>query len=129
VELAATFAEQTPDAALWDALLGVRDYMGKNRFPGAVMGLSGGIDSALVLAIAVDALGADKVRTVMMPRPTRPTSAGDARDMAERLGVRYDEIAIAPEFEAFKARWPASLPAWPKTRPRRTCRPASAARC
>ncbi|MEG2047773.1 MAG: NAD(+) synthase, partial [Comamonas sp.] len=67
-------------------------------------GLSGGIDSALVLAIAVDALGADKVRTVMMPSPyTADISWIDARDMAERLGVRYDEISIAPQFEAFKA--------------------------
>ncbi|MDF3823359.1 nitrilase-related carbon-nitrogen hydrolase, partial [Leptospira sp. 96542] len=55
------------DADLWDALvLGVRDYVGKNGFPGAIIGLSGGIDSALVLAIAVDALGPQKVRTVMM---------------------------------------------------------------
>ena len=67
------------------------------------MGLSGGIDSALVLAIAVDALGADKVRTVMMPSPyTADISWIDARDMAERLNVRYDEISITPEFEAFK---------------------------
>ena len=56
------------DAELWDALvLGVRDYLGKNGFPGAILGLSGGIDSALTLAIAVDALGADKVQAVMMP--------------------------------------------------------------
>ncbi|MFT3814623.1 MAG: NAD+ synthase [Acidovorax sp.] len=94
-----------PEADLWDALvLGVRDYVGKNGFPGALLGLSGGIDSALVLAIGVDALGADKVRTVMMPSPyTADISWIDARDMAERLGVRYDEIAIAPQFEAFKA--------------------------
>ncbi|MDQ3273166.1 MAG: NAD+ synthase, partial [Pseudomonadota bacterium] len=61
---------RSAEADLWDALvLGVRDYLGKNGFPGAILGLSGGIDSALVLAIAVDALGADKVRTVMMPSP------------------------------------------------------------
>ena len=98
-------ALQTTEAALWDALvLGVKDYVGKNRFPGAILGLSGGIDSALVLAIAVDALGKDKVRTVMMPSPyTADISWIDARDMAERLGVRYDEISIAPQFEAFKA--------------------------
>lgn len=97
--------EGSPEADLWDALvLGVRDYVGKNGFPGAVLGLSGGIDSALVLAIAVDALGADKVRAVMMPSPyTADISWLDARDMAARLGVRYDEIAIAPQFEAFKA--------------------------
>ncbi len=89
----------------WSALvLGVRDYIGKNRFPGAVIGLSGGVDSALVLAIAVDALGAQRVRTVMMPSPyTADISWLDARDMAQRLGVRYDEIAIAPMFDAFRA--------------------------
>ena len=93
------------EAQAWGALVtGVRDYVGKNGFPGAIIGLSGGIDSALVLAIAVDALGADKVRTVMMPSPyTADISWIDARDMAERLGVRYDEISIVPEFEAFKA--------------------------
>ncbi len=97
--------ERSLEADLWDALvLGVRDYVGKNGFPGVLLGLSGGIDSALVLAIAVDALGADRVRTVMMPSPyTADISWIDARDMAARLGVRYDEIAIAPQFEAFKA--------------------------
>ena len=97
--------ERTDDADLWDALvLGVRDYLGKNGFPGALLGLSGGIDSALVLAIAVDAIGADKVRTVMMPSPyTADISWIDAREMAERMQVRYDEISIIPEFEAFKA--------------------------
>ncbi|MBC7600609.1 MAG: NAD+ synthase [Polaromonas sp.] len=95
---------RSAEADLWDALvLGVRDYLGKNGFPGAILGLSGGIDSALVLAIAVDALGADKVRTVMMPSPyTADISWLDARDMAARLRVRYDEISIIPEFEAFK---------------------------
>jgi len=97
--------ERSPEADLWDALvLGVRDYLGKNRFPGALLGLSGGIDSALVLAIAVDALGADKVRTVMMPSPyTADISWLDAREMAQRMGVGYNEISIEPEFEAFKA--------------------------
>jgi len=96
---------QTAEADLWDALvLGVRDYVGKNGFPGVLLGLSGGIDSALVLAIAVDALGADKVRAVMMPSPyTADISWLDAREMAKRLGVRYDEISIAPMFESFKA--------------------------
>lgn len=89
----------------WKALvLGVRDYVGKNGFPGVIIGLSGGIDSALVLAIAVDALGSDRVRTVMMPSPyTADISWLDARDMAERLGVRYDEIAISPMFDEFKS--------------------------
>ncbi|MBK6592815.1 MAG: NAD+ synthase [Burkholderiales bacterium] len=96
---------RTPEQDLWDALvLGVRDYVGKNGFPGAILGLSGGIDSALVLAIAVDALGADKVRAVMMPSPyTADISWLDAREMAQRMGVRYDEISIVPQFEAFKA--------------------------
>ncbi|MEZ5705435.1 MAG: NAD+ synthase [Burkholderiaceae bacterium] len=93
------------EADLWHALvLGVRDYIGKNGFPEVLLGLSGGIDSALVLAIAVDALGKDRVRAVMMPSPyTADISWIDARDMAKRLGVRYDEIDIAPHFEAFKS--------------------------
>ena len=95
----------SPEAQVWAALVtGVRDYLGKNGFPGAIIGLSGGIDSALVLAVAVDALGADRVRAVMMPSPyTADISWIDARDMAARLGVRYDEIAIAPMFDAFRA--------------------------
>jgi len=93
------------EAQAWAALVtGVRDYIGKNGFPGVIIGLSGGIDSALVLAIAVDALGARKVRTVMMPSQyTADISWIDARDMADRLGVRYDEIPIVPMFDAFRA--------------------------
>lgn len=92
------------EAQAWAALVvGVRDYVGKNGFPGVLIGLSGGIDSALVLAVAVDALGADRVRTVMMPSPyTADISWRDARDMADRLGVRHDEISIVPMFESFK---------------------------
>jgi NAD+ synthase (glutamine-hydrolysing) len=99
----ATTAPREPEAQLWDALvLGVRDYIGKNGFPGAILGLSGGIDSALVLAIAVDALGKDKVRAVMMPSPyTADISWIDAREMARRLGVRYDEISIKHTFESY----------------------------
>jgi len=95
---------QSLEAEVYEALvLGVRDYLGKNGFPGAIIGLSGGVDSALVLAIAVDAIGADKVRAVMMPsRYTADISWLDAREMAERLGVQYDEIPIAPMFEAFE---------------------------
>ena len=98
-------AQAQPHEELWDALvLAVRDYVGKNGFPGVLLGLSGGMDSALVLAIAVDALGPERVRTVMMPSPyTADISGVDARDMAQRLSVRYEEIAIAPQFEAFKA--------------------------
>jgi len=85
-------------------VLGVRDYLGKNRFKGAIIGLSGGVDSALTLAVAVDALGADKVRAVMMPsRYTADISLNDAGEMAKRVGVQYDEIAIAPMVEAFEA--------------------------
>jgi NAD+ synthase (glutamine-hydrolysing) len=92
------------EAQAWGALVtGVRDYIGKNGFPGVLLGLSGGIDSALVLAVAVDALGADRVRTVMMPSPyTADISWIDASDMAKRLGVRYDEISIAPMFDSFR---------------------------
>ena len=97
-------AQQALEAEVYQALvLGVRDYLGKNGFPGALLGLSGGIDSALVLAIAVDALGADKVRAVMMPSPyTAEISLADARDMARRLGVRYEEIPIVPGMAAFE---------------------------
>ncbi|MBI4754969.1 MAG: NAD+ synthase [Betaproteobacteria bacterium] len=93
------------EAEVYDALvLGVRDYLGKNGFPGAIIGLSGGIDSALTLCVAVDALGADKVRTVMMPSPyTSQMSLDDAAALAANLGVRYDTIPIAPAMEAFGA--------------------------
>ena len=93
------------EADVYGALcLGVRDYLGKNGFPGAIVGLSGGVDSALTLAIACDALGADRVRAVMMPSQyTADISWLDARDMAHRLGVRYDEIPIRPAYDAFMA--------------------------
>ncbi|MEY4447226.1 MAG: Glutamine-dependent synthetase [Pseudomonadota bacterium] len=96
--------EGTWEEDLWHALvLGIRDYLGKNGFPGAILGLSGGIDSALVLALAVDALGADKIHAVMMPSPyTADISWIDSREMVRRIGVRYDEISIAPLFEGFK---------------------------
>ena len=85
-------------------VLGVRDYVEKNGFPGAIIGLSGGIDSALTMAIAVDALGAERVRAVMMPSPyTAEISWIDAREMALRLGVRYDELPIGACMAAFDA--------------------------
>src|SRR5690554_206088 len=95
--------EPDADAEMYAALVtGVRDYVGKNGFPGAIIGFSGGIDSALALAVAVDALGADRVRTVMMPSPyTMQMSLDDAREMARRLGVRYEEIAIEPAMKVF----------------------------
>ncbi len=97
-------APRSLEAQVYAALvLGVRDYIGKNRFPGAIIGLSGGIDSALTLAIAVDALGADKVRAVMMPSPyTADISLADSRQMVQTLGVRYDEIAIAPAMQVYE---------------------------
>ncbi|MEY4481968.1 MAG: hypothetical protein RIQ84_1130 [Pseudomonadota bacterium] len=92
------------EAQVYQALvLGVKDYVNKNGFPGAIIGLSGGVDSALVLAIAVDALGADKVRAVMMPsRYTADISWIDARQMAENLSVQYDEITISEMYDAFE---------------------------
>ena len=83
-------------------VLGVRDYINKNGFPGAVIGLSGGIDSALTLTIAVDAIGAGKVSAIMMPsRYTSRMSLEDARAEAEALQVAYHEISIEPAFTAF----------------------------
>ncbi|MDQ7990078.1 MAG: NAD+ synthase [Candidatus Dactylopiibacterium sp.] len=98
-------ARRCIEAEVYEALkLGVRDYLGKNRFPGAIIGLSGGVDSALTLAIAVDALGADRVRAVMMPSPyTAQMSLDDSREMVRLLGVRYDELAIAPAMQTFEA--------------------------
>lgn len=92
-------------AAVYQALVvGMRDYVNKNRFKGVVLGLSGGIDSALTLAMAVDALGAERVEAVMMPfRYTSDLSKNDAADEAARLGVRYSSISIEPMYEAFMA--------------------------
>jgi NAD+ synthase (glutamine-hydrolysing) len=91
------------EAAVYQALcLGVRDYVQKNNFPGVLLGLSGGIDSALTLAIAADALGAERVRAVMLPsRYTVAMSLEDARALAKNLGVRYSEFSITPIFETF----------------------------
>ena len=90
-------------AAVWQALvLGVRDYVEKNGFPGVVLGLSGGIDSAVTLAVAVDALGADRVQAVMMPfKYTADMSVEDAGEQASIMGVEYDVISIDPIYEAF----------------------------
>ncbi len=89
--------------AIYAALvLGLRDYVTKNRFPGVILGLSGGIDSALTAAIAADALGADKVRAVMMPsRFTSQESLDDAAACAKLLGIKYDTISIVPAVNAF----------------------------
>ena len=102
--------------------MGVRDYIVKNGFPGVIIGLSGGMDSALTLAIAVDALGADKVRCVMMPSPyTAQMSLDDSREMVRRLGVQYDEIAIGPLMDLYGVSLAPTLdalgpkPAWDTT--------------
>jgi NAD+ synthetase len=80
----------------------VRDYLDKNAFPGALIGLSGGVDSALTLCIACDALGAGRVRAVMMPSQyTSDMSVEDSRQLVGNLGVRYVEIPIRPVFDAF----------------------------
>jgi NAD+ synthase (glutamine-hydrolysing) len=90
------------EASVYGALvLGVRDYVRKHGFPGVVMGLSGGVDSALTLAIAVDALGAEQVHAVMMPsRYTSQMSLEDARAQAQALNVRYSVLSIETMFEA-----------------------------
>jgi NAD+ synthase (glutamine-hydrolysing) len=94
--------ELSETASVYSALvLGVRDYVNKHGFPGVVMGLSGGIDSALTLAIAVDALGADRVHAVMMPsRYTAQMSLTDAQEEARLLGVRTSVLSIESMFEA-----------------------------
>ncbi len=82
-------------------MLGVRDYVEKNGFPGVVLGLSGGIDSALVAAIAADAIGPEKVHAVMMPSPyTSQESLDDAADLAARYGLRLDTVSIGPAMQA-----------------------------
>jgi NAD+ synthase len=93
------------DEANWLACVqGTRDYVNKNGFPGVVLGLSGGIDSAVVAAMAVDALGKDRVHCVMLPyRYTSNESLNDAAAMAERLGARYDIVPIEAPVEGFNA--------------------------
>ena len=96
--------EEKEAAAYHACLLGLRDYVNKNGFPGVVMGLSGGVDSALVAALAVDALGPDRVHCVMLPyRYTSNVSLSDAAQCAKALGVKYDVIPIAPAVEGFLA--------------------------
>jgi len=99
------------EAGIYRALcLGLKDYIGKNAFSGVLLGLSGGIDSALTLAVAVDALGADKVHAVMMPSPyTAEISLDDAREMVKILGVQYDEFFIEPILQGYLATLKASF--------------------
>lgn len=96
-------APLSTEASVYTALkLGLADYINKNGFPGVVLGMSGGVDSALTLAIAVDALGADKVHAVMMPSEfTADMSVDDAREMADIVGVKYSEIPIKGLFDKY----------------------------
>jgi NAD+ synthase (glutamine-hydrolysing) len=94
----------TEEELIYRALAtGLGDYVNKNRFPGVVLGLSGGIDSALVLALCVDALGAERVHAVMMPsQHTAAMSVEDAREMARLHGVRYSEIRIEAPYASLR---------------------------
>ncbi|MCZ8374955.1 MAG: NAD+ synthase [Beijerinckiaceae bacterium] len=93
-----------PEADYAACMLGLKDYVEKNRFPGVVLGLSGGVDSALCAAMAVDALGPDRVHAVMLPyRYTSEESLRDARDCAAALGLRYDILPIAPAVEGLES--------------------------
>ena len=85
------------------AVLGLRDYVEKNRFPGVLLGLSGGIDSAICAAMAVDALGAERVHCIMLPsRYTSQASLDDAADCAKALGIKLDEVSIAAPVDAIE---------------------------
>jgi NAD+ synthase (glutamine-hydrolysing) len=98
-----TVADTSQEATLYAALVrGIRDYIDKNGFGGVLLGLSGGIDSALTLALAVDALGPERVTAVMMPmRYTSQLSLDGARGQAEQLGVEYHAVGIEPAYDAF----------------------------
>ncbi|MDW8443180.1 MAG: NAD+ synthase [Acetobacteraceae bacterium] len=95
--------EEGREESIWRAMmLGLADYVAKNGFPGVVLGLSGGIDSAVTAAVAVDALGAERVRAVMLPSPyTSRESLEDAEACARALGVRYDVIPISEAMDTF----------------------------
>src|SRR5262249_39002482 len=103
-EAGSSAALETGDEADYAAcVLGLRDYVDKNRFPGVVIGLSGGVDSALCAAMAVDALGAAGVRCVMLPyRFPSQESLDDAAAIANALGIHYDIVPIAPAVEGLE---------------------------
>ena len=103
------------ESSLYSALvIGVRDYIGKNGFKGVILGLSGGIDSALTLAVAADALGPDRVEAVMMPfKYTSEMSQSDAAEQARNLGVRYSSIGIEPMYDAFMGALSDEFLHWP----------------
>ena len=97
-------APEGDEADYTACMLGLRDYVDKNRFPGVVMGMSGGIDSALCAALAADALGPERVHCIMLPyRFTSGESLTDAEQCAKALGVRYDTLPIAPAVEGVEA--------------------------
>ena len=114
--------------AVWQALVpGLRDYINKNGFPGVVLGLSGGIDSAVTLAVAADALGPDRVEAVMMPfRYTASMSIEDAEAEAQALGVRFGNISIEPLYESFMGALSAEFDGPAPNITRRICRRAVA---
>src|SRR5205823_5271942 len=95
--------EEDRETSIYHAMMmGLRDYVNKNRFPGVVLGLSGGIDSALSAAVAVDALGPERVRCVMLPSQyTSRDSLDDAAEIAQALGCKYETVPIEPAVEAF----------------------------
>ena len=101
---------------LWQALvLGIRDYVDKNGFPGVLIGLSGGIDSALTAAMAVDALGAERVTGVAMPSIfSSPESLGDAETLVRNLGIGLEILPIAPVVDAFEAALAATFAGRPR---------------
>lgn len=130
--LSAQIAE-LPDflATVYSALVrGVRDYVKKNGFKGVVLGLSGGIDSGLTVAIAVDALGADCVNAIMMPfRYTSDMSKNDAEAQAKRLGINYQVISIEPMYDAFVKQLDPVFDGLPKDTPKDTTEENIQARC
>ena len=116
---------------VYEALtLGVRDYVDKNGFESVVLGLSGGIDSALVALLATDACGPERVRCVVMPSPhSSVETQSDARAIAANLGVELDRAPDRRPMEAYDVPSPSRFAGTDRAWPRRTCRPASAARC
>ena len=121
--------EEGDEADYAACVLGLRDYVDKNGFKGVVFGLSGGIDSALCAAMAVDALGAERVRCVMLPyRYTSQDSLDDAAAVAKALGIQYDIVPIERAgARASRRRSSRCSPAPSATSPRRICRRARAA--
>jgi NAD+ synthase len=96
-----------PEDVYQAMIVGLGDYVGRNGFPGVILGLSGGIDSALSAAVAVDALGPDKVRAIMLPsKYTSEESLEDARECARLLGCRHDVVSVAPAVDAIEQMLP-----------------------